>query len=355
MPLSPFSKNTSNLFIRNLNFFQYLEHFLISAVLAILAIRLFLELTGYPQLGGGGLHIAHMLWGGVLMLAAIILLLTFLGLYTKKIAAVLAGLGFGTFIDEIGKFITSDNNYFYQPTFSLIYIIFILLYFMFYFFRKSWKFSPKEYLINSFEYLKEAVILDLDNQEKKQAIDCLTHSNPKDYITQALKELYRKLDTIPSPKPNLYTKVKTFLSNLYFQLVGKRWFGWILDFLFISQAVIGLILVAISTAAVFAIFTDFNIDIKEVTDNSIGIYQLLGETIAGIFVMIGVFKIKFSKIKSYSLFKISILISLLVVQPFSFYQDQLNAVGGVMLDLLILVTLNYMINQEKQVQLTRGV
>ncbi|MCW5980017.1 MAG: hypothetical protein KIT09_18185 [Bryobacteraceae bacterium] len=31
-----------------------------SAVAAILSIRLFLELTGYPKLGGGGLHIAHM-------------------------------------------------------------------------------------------------------------------------------------------------------------------------------------------------------------------------------------------------------------------------------------------------------
>lgn len=348
MSFSPFSKNTSNLFVRNLNFFQYLEHFLVSAVLAILIIRLFLDLTGYPQLEGNGLHIAHMLWGGFLMLAAIFLLLTCLGLYPKKISAILAGLGFGTFIDELGKFITSDNNYFYQPTFSLIYIMFILLYFMFYFFRKSWKFSPKEYLINSFEYLKEAVILDLDNQEKKQAIDCLTHSNPKDNITQALKELYQKLDTIPSPKPNFYTKVKTFFSNLYFQLVGKRWFGWVINFLFISQAVVGLILVAISTATVFAIFTDFNINIKEVTDNSIGIYQLLGETIAGIFVIFGVFKIRSSKIKAYSLFKVSILISLLVVQPFSFYQDQLNAVGGVMLDLLVLITLNYMINKENK-------
>jgi len=32
------------------------------------------------------------------------------------------------FIDELGKFITSDNNYFFQPTISLIYIVFIIIF-----------------------------------------------------------------------------------------------------------------------------------------------------------------------------------------------------------------------------------
>ena len=56
-----------------------LAAFLVSAVTAMLAIRLFLRLTGYPQLGGGPLHIAHMLWGGLLMLTAIVIMLSYLG------------------------------------------------------------------------------------------------------------------------------------------------------------------------------------------------------------------------------------------------------------------------------------
>ena len=46
-------------FIRNLDAGQLLETFLVSAVAAFLGVRFFLGATGYPRLGGGGLHIAH--------------------------------------------------------------------------------------------------------------------------------------------------------------------------------------------------------------------------------------------------------------------------------------------------------
>ena len=115
-------------FIRNLDAGQLLETFLVSAVAAFLGVRFFLGVTGYPRLGGGGLHIAHMLWGGALMVAAVILLLSYLGQRIRRAAAVLAGLGFGLFIDELGKFITSDNNYFYRPAIALIYVVFVLLF-----------------------------------------------------------------------------------------------------------------------------------------------------------------------------------------------------------------------------------
>ena len=42
------------------------EAFIIIAIATILITRLYLQLTGYPQVGGGDLHIAHALYGGAL-------------------------------------------------------------------------------------------------------------------------------------------------------------------------------------------------------------------------------------------------------------------------------------------------
>jgi hypothetical protein len=95
---------------RNLDAGVLLERFLVAAIGAILAIRAFLHLTGYPKLGGEGLHIAHMLWGGLLMLAALALRLAYLGPRVPSRAAVLAGIGFGTFLVALEYMIAEEQH-----------------------------------------------------------------------------------------------------------------------------------------------------------------------------------------------------------------------------------------------------
>ncbi len=132
--------------VRDVEIGELQDTFLVSAVTMILIIRLQLWLTNYPQLGGGELHIAHLLWGGLLMLIALILLLSYLGRSIRTPAAVIGGVGFGFFIDELGKFITSDNDYFYKPSTAIIYLVFIAIYLATRAMQRRRGYSQREYL-----------------------------------------------------------------------------------------------------------------------------------------------------------------------------------------------------------------
>lgn len=99
---------------------------LISFAASVVGTRLFLELTGYPQVGNSELHIAHVLWGGLLLFAASLLPLILANRWAYPAAAILSGAGVGLFMDEVGKFITQSNDYFYPLAAPIIYAFFLL-------------------------------------------------------------------------------------------------------------------------------------------------------------------------------------------------------------------------------------
>jgi hypothetical protein len=101
-PLVSFGDIRSRVFVRNFSGGELFEIFMVFAVSAVLGIRFALDLSGYPQLGGAGLHIAHLLWGGLLMVVALFLFMVYLGQRIMRLAAVVGGLGFGVFVDELG-------------------------------------------------------------------------------------------------------------------------------------------------------------------------------------------------------------------------------------------------------------
>jgi len=104
------------------------ELFLGTAVATVLVVRSALAATGYPQVGGNGLHVAHVLYGGLLMGAAIVTVEIAPGARARLHAAFIGGIGFGLFIDEVGKFLTKDVNYFFRPAVAIIYAVFVLFY-----------------------------------------------------------------------------------------------------------------------------------------------------------------------------------------------------------------------------------
>lgn len=104
----------------------YLFLMLIAFAISVVGTRIFLELTGYPQIGNSELHIAHVLWGGLALFIGSLLPLIFANRWALTLSAILSGVGVGLFIDEVGKFITQDNDYFYPLAAPIIYATFLI-------------------------------------------------------------------------------------------------------------------------------------------------------------------------------------------------------------------------------------
>ena len=149
---------------------QRAERYLLVMLLAFAAsvglTRFFLEVTGYPQLGGGGLHIAHVLWGGLILFAAAIAPLLWSNRWVYPVGALLAGIGVGLFIDEVGKFITQTNDYFFAAAAPIVYAFFLMTVLLYLRVRKPGRRDLRAELYHVFDGLQEWLDHDLDRKER---------------------------------------------------------------------------------------------------------------------------------------------------------------------------------------------
>jgi len=127
--------------------------------------RLFLSLTGYPQIGGGELHIAHALWGGLLLFIAALLPLIIANPGVFSTSAALAGIGVGLFIDEVGKFITQRNDYFYPAAAPIVYTFFLLTILLFLNLRRFVDTAPDAELHKALDQFQDMLIGPVKSQE----------------------------------------------------------------------------------------------------------------------------------------------------------------------------------------------
>jgi hypothetical protein len=345
--------NGRNIFIRNYDAWGHVEMFLVSAVAAVLTIRLFLELTGYPKLGGYGLHIAHMLWGGLFMGVAIIVLVSYLGKTTYRWAAITGGLGFGIFIDEIGKFVTADNDYFFEPAVALIYVVFVLIFLSTSMIHSRPRYSPNEYLMNALRKVEELIMQDLDADEKREALALLRKCDPNDPIVASLTQLLERADLAPRKPSGWLQKARRMARRSYRRLASLPQFPTVIVWIFVGQLIFKL-----GYVAVLVFFVGFGwsgipssglfrwlvgrIDALSFVDFA----QLLSSLLSGVFVLLGVLRIRQSRARAFEMFEQSLLVSIFLTQVFAFYVQQFAALVGLGLNIALLVLTRFALRQE---------
>jgi hypothetical protein len=331
--------------VRSVDIGPLQDTFLISAVTMIIVIRLQLWLTNYPQLGGGRLHIAHLLWGGLFMLVAILLLLSFLGRRWRKPAAIIGGVGFGFFIDELGKFITEDNDYFFQPTAALVYIIFIVLYLATRAMQSRRGLSEREYLANAIDLFAEATTHDLDARDKARALELLDKAGDGP-LAQPLRDLVLSTDAIPTAPPGRLARFAERWRGRYFRAVERRGFQRVLLW--------GLGLwAALQLLAVFVLVLSFGIDLggaaNDFVSDKIGdlsfvnIGALVSAAVSALLIGLGIRAWRRGdRAAGLREFDRALIVQIFVTQVFIYAESSFSAITGMLVAIALLATIRYM-------------
>ena len=323
---------------RNSEAGELLELFLVAAVCSVLGIRAFLAATGYPQIGGDGLHIAHMLWGGAFMLVAFILLFTFLGRAMDHLAAVLAGIGFGTFIDELGKFITSDNDYFYEPTIGLIYVIFVVIYLVLRTARRTRRVGPEDALANALRQVQASLVESPDTREKERILALLDHADPSHPLAAHLRAYVESSKPSPDAPAHFYFRFKEWTIGFFRRVAQHRRFSAVFPSLFLLWAV---------AQVVGLVFLVHAISGTTVESLSWAHYaQTVSMSAIVACVAIGMWAWRSNRGRSYRWYIRAALVSIFITQVFVFFDSQLVAVIGLTVNVLIYVSLTFMANLE---------
>ena len=217
----------------------YLQLTVLSFAASISLTRLILELTGYPQLGTQTLHIAHVLYGGVILYIASLLPILYANRWAYTWTAILSGIGVGLFIDEVGKFITQTNDYFFPAAAPIIYAFFLLTVLLYQRIRRTPELDVRGSLYSVIEVLQEVLDHDLEPNEKEEMRTRLNYIMTKTrdpHFKSLANELtqFVESDALKTIQENL---------NLFDKIIAK--WKWCEDKYLSENRVMGVIIISL--------------------------------------------------------------------------------------------------------------
>ena len=313
-----------------------------TAVFTILAIRGFLAATGYPQLGGDSLHIAHMLWGGIFMLMSIIILIYIHGHRAKIVGAFVGGVGFGFFIDELGKFITNDNDYFYQPTAMLIYIIFVLLWALFEWLDNYAPSTPRQHYIDLLTRLRDSAVNGMSATDKdyiKKQSDAVGLSKKEQTVLfQQIQQFTPRYQpgSVVRAANGMVSRLESALNTLVTNKVTPL----------IIFATITVSAAASLIIFILALLNNLNIfDAHETIPTIIEVGLLAATLLSIACVMSGFIYSRINWHKTLMWYRRAMLVNVFGTQVFLFYVNQFTAAFGLVFSLLFLYVLTIQVHE----------
>jgi hypothetical protein len=324
--------------MRNADAALLLESFFIAAVVSFLAIRAFLAVTGYPQLGASGIHIAHLLWGGLLMLAALMLLLAYLDRSAQHVAAVVAGLGFGTFVDEIGKFVTADNDYFFRPAVAVIYVTFVATFLATRTLIGRRTLRPNEAMANALALLGSTLDRPIEPDDRARIHRLLRQADPESELTVLVRRYVAGLPGIPDTESPI-ERIRRALGDAYRAVMANPWSERALVvgvIAYTAFAVIGVLVVTKEAPAPGA----------PETSAAATVAQLVSTLAGAVLVARGILSLHASHADAYRWLMRGLLVWILITQVFVFYSSQLAGLGGLAVDLVAYGSLRFALARE---------
>jgi hypothetical protein len=333
---------------------RYVLISLVTFALTVLVVRGILKLTGYAQLGNDTVHIAHVLWGGLALFAAALVLLTISNRWALVLGAVLSGGGMGLFIDEVGKFITQSNNYFTPAAGPIIYALFLATVLVYLRVRRAPGKDPRGEMHRAIEQMSGV----LDHEMSRHDIAALAHrleqvkdatqDEPVRQLATAMlafveAERPRCVEACPGKAQRLLTHARDWGRRVF---TRPRLQAFLMFALFVGgvYAVLDMALLAflataprsevtetlrslVSTGELAALGDKIWFSVRAVLEGGVGVASLAGA------VFIGLHRER----RGLSLAVGALIVDLTVVNLLVFYQDQFKALIGTALQYVVLV------------------
>jgi hypothetical protein len=315
------------------------ETFLTSAVATVLLVRLFLAATGYPQVGGGGLHVAHVLWGGLLMGIAIVMSVIGMGSRLRRRTAFVGGVGFGLFIDEIGKFLTKSVDYFFKPAVAIMYAVFVLFYLVVRVILQRRELTDARRLSLAATALADQALGQLDEARRQRTLELLGQVETETVAAAAIRAA---LQAQPVTAPVLESRLTRWRDRALAAAKGpleRRRVQRIIIVVFIFEALLVVI------GAIYDVATD-HVGSSSPRPSEIG--GLISGFVAALIAMLGAWRLfRGERVRGLQTLQISVLVNVLVTDIFQFATLQFAALIGLFVQLIVLFGIRFALQVEQ--------